>query len=565
MKILGLYHAHDACAALYDDYQLLAAVALERPTRIKGDGRRHPSEAIDECVIQAGITTKDIDVVLLPRTDYPVTYYKPRAFVPFGSGGKGNNRELMRILARQKMSDPHQALRAGDYLHDNGLQPGKIAFYNHHLSHALATLFHTDWEDALLYTSDGGGDRTFYSARQLKDGRLAEIFGGESASRALLSPQRKQDSLGLLYYYVTEALGFTPLRHEGKVLGLAAFGKPKFAEDLMDFYTVHDDGQIRGRTTIKKIANHVHQLATTAAREDVAASVQDTLEKLTIQALEKIVNRHPAKNLGVSGGVFANVKLTQRIDEYFNFDEIFVYPAMSDQGEAAGGVLQYLLERDGLSNWLKHRQRFGNLYFGCDYMSSADATFERSGAKKVAATNIAATAAKLIDDGKVVGTYLGRCEYGPRALGARSIMAAPTDRAINDWLNQRLDRTEFMPFAPVVREERCADVFELPQSLYYTARYMTVTCDVKPEWRDKIPAVVHVDGTARPQLIRRQDNNVYYDILKAYEERTQIPVAINTSFNVHEQPIINRPEEALKALQQERVDVVVTETSIWSL
>ena len=144
-------------------------------------------------------------------------------------------------------------------------------------------------------------------------------------------------------------------------------------------------------------------------------------------------------------------------------------------------------------------------------------------------------------------------------------MAAPVDRTINDWLNRRLDRTEFMPFAPVVREERCADVFTLPRSLYYAARYMTVTCDVKPEWRDRIPGVIHVDGTARPQLVRRADNPLYYDILAAYERRTGIPIVINTSFNAHEEPIINRPEEALQALVQGRVDFVVTPGAIFAM
>src|SRR5262249_34973878 len=162
----------------------------------------------------------------------------------------------------------------------------------------------------------------------------------------------------------------------------------------------------------------------------------------------------------------------------FGFDEIFVYPAMSDQGEAAGGVLQYLAERDGMATWLSKRERFTNLFLGRDYGDRADEMFVAAGAQRVAASNVPEAAAKLIADGKIVGTYMGRMEYGPRALGARSIMAAATDRRINDWLNQRLDRTEFMPFAPVVRAERVKDVFALPDSLLYTARYMTVTCNI---------------------------------------------------------------------------------------
>ena len=374
-----------------------------------------------------------------------------------------------------------------------------------------------------------------------------------------------QDSLGLMYYHVTEALGFRPMRHEGKVLGLAAFGEPVYQEELSRFWRLDRDGQIRGRKLTRKIRETIYAIAKKGRREDLAASAQAVLEDLTIDSLSHIYEHAPSKNLGLSGGVFANVKLTQRIAESFPFKEIFVCPAMSDQGEAEGGALEYLLERDGLKTWLSKRERWGNLYLGRDYINEADAIFEGGGAHRVGSSDIADTVSKLITDGGIVGTYLGRCEYGPRALGARSIMASPTDRTINDTLNNRLDRTEFMPFAPVVREERVQDVFELPASLHYTARFMTVTCDVKPEWRDKIPAVVHVDGTARPQIVRRVDNPVYYGILEAYERATGIPVLINTSFNVHEEPIVNHPREALKALASERVDFVVTDRSVWAM
>jgi carbamoyltransferase len=300
----------------------------------------------------------------------------------------------------------------------------------------------------------------------------------------------------------------------------------------------------------------------------VAASVQDVLEEMTIASLDRIMQRTPAQNLALCGGVFANVKLTQRIAERFPFKEIFVYPAMSDQGEAAGGALEYLLARDGLKTWLANRSALPDVYLGRDYTAGADDVFRAAGAEAVLATSggdaeLAQRCAKLIVEGKTVGTYLGRGEYGPRALGARSIMASAVDRKINDWLNQRLERTEFMPFAPVVRQERCTDLFNLPQSLMYTAQFMTVTCNVKPEWKDRIPAVVHVDGTARPQVVARETNPLYYDIIHEYERLTGIPALINTSFNVHEEPIINRPQDALKALQQGRVDYVVTERTLW--
>ncbi|MEI8146472.1 MAG: carbamoyltransferase C-terminal domain-containing protein, partial [Alphaproteobacteria bacterium] len=324
------------------------------------------------------------------------------------------------------------------------------------------------------------------------------------------------------------------------------------------------DGQIRCGLPRWRVRHLVNTLAKKTSREDMAASVQETLERITLEALDNIVARSPASQLGLSGGVFANVKLTQRIAERFDFDEIFVYPAMSDQGEADGGILEYLLHRDGLETFLSQRERLSTVYRGRDYSADVERVFA-SGAVKRQRPDVIEEAADIIVSGGTVGTYLGRMEYGPRALGARSIMASPVDAGINDWLNKKLDRSDFMPFAPVVRAERVNDLFELPASLHYTAQFMTVTCNVRPEWRERIPAVVHVDGTARPQIIHREQNPTYYDVLAAFEAKTGVPALINTSFNVHEEPIINRPEEALRALTEQRVDHLLSETALWSL
>ena len=175
----------------------------------------------------------------------------------------------------------------------------------------------------------------------------------------------------------------------------------------------------------------------------------------------------------------------------------------------------------------------------------------------------AETAVDLITSGKAGAIYAGRMEFGPRALGARSIIGSPQDHAINDSLNKRLSRSEFMPFAPFVLEEDAADVFEITDVNRYAARFMTITCGVKPEWRARIPAVVHVDGTARPQIIRDETNPLFAAILRGFKAKTGLPVLINTSFNVHEEPIVNRPEECLQALTDDRVDFVVTNQAVY--
>jgi carbamoyltransferase len=561
--ILGLYHHHDACAALYDDYRCLASVALERVTRIKSDGDRLPTEAIAECLAAAGLTHADIDVVALPRVSYDLRYLK----TPLRWGIPPWRRRYgpLRVMRRGLASSVTDVLNLPAVKADLKLPERTQAyFYNHHRAHALPALFHTGWPEALLFTADGGGDHVVYSARRFRDGRLDELFGGEADSLARPQRQKEADSIGELYGAVTQALGFKRVRHEGKVLGLAAFGTPRHAATFDAFYRVTDEGEIKATASVRTIGATVKRLAATIPREDLAASVQQTLENVMLQAFERLLARHPTRHLGLSGGVFANVKLTQRIAERFPLDEVFVFPAMSDQGQADGGVLDFLLARDGLETWSARRAPLAHVYRGGDYMGDADAAFARGGAKRIAESDVAEATAAVIAEGGIVGTYLGRMEYGPRALGARSIMARATDRAINDWLNQRLDRTEFMPFAPVVRAERVDELFRLPKSLHYTANFMTVTCDVHDAWRERIPAVVHVDGTARPQIIHRAQNALYYDILHAYERQTGIAALINTSFNVHEEPIINRPEEALRALTDKRVDYLVTDNGLWA-
>lgn len=567
MRILGVYIQHDACAALFEGYELLAAVAQERPTRRKGDGGRFPAEAVHECLAQARLDASHIDVVCLPRTRYPKEYFTARAHVPFPQAPIDGTLELVRVMARNFIRDPLRAFDARTYLADHGLHPSQIHFYNHHRAHAFSALFSTRADDVLVYTSDGGGDRTFYSACHVSDGQLVDLFGGEAESLAFRQPQTRADSMGHLYYHATQALGFRPLRHEGKVLGLAAFGRPRYAERLRRFYKIADDGQIKGLVHPRVIVGTVQDIARSGTREDVAASVQEILEEFTLGSLTRILQRRPARNLALSGGVFANVKLTQRISEQFPLDEILVYPAMSDQGEAAGGALSYLFDRDGPAHWLAQRRPLTDVYLGRDYSEEADEILRAGGAEAAfngsTSSELAQAAAHLIASGKIVGTYLGRGEYGPRALGARSIVASAVDRNINDWLNKRLERTEFMPFAPVVRKERASELFDLPPRLHYTAQFMTVTCNVREAWKERIPAVVHVDGTARPQVIERATNPLYYDVLERYERLTGIPALINTSFNVHEEPIINRPQDALKALEMGRVDFVLTQRAIW--
>lgn len=569
MMHLGLHSGHhDACACLYDDYKLVAAVALERLTRRKLDGGRLPVECIDECLAIAGARRQDIGLVALSRAVFPARYYTHltlgRRLERWGRSlvGREKTKTMERELPRAGTCEGHDILDSARLLADLDLAPTiPVHFYNHHFAHALPTLFHTDWPEALLVTADGGGDNVQYSCHLFRHGRLDTLDGGDAA---LLDPTRI-DSLGLFYGYATQALGWKINRHEGKLTGLAASGTPSLAADLGAHFRVDGDGRIDSDfATYSHMRQAIVAAAATVGPEDMAASVQKVLEDVMTLSLGRRLARHKVRHLGVSGGVFANVRLNQKLLEDLSIDDIFVYPAMGDQGLAAGGVLDALLARDGLTTWLARRQPLEHLYLGRDYTGTVDDHFAGEADIVQVSDDPVAAAATHLAQGKAVAIYTGAMEYGPRALGARSILASPADKAINQSLNDRLDRSDFMPFAPVVAAADADAVFDLPDGARHAARFMTITCPVRPEWRDRIAATVHVDGTARPQIIDRTPNPLYFDILAAFKQATGLPVLINTSFNVHEEPIINTPAECARALIDGRVDFVVTTNGLYA-
>jgi carbamoyltransferase len=250
--------------------------------------------------------------------------------------------------------------------------------------------------------------------------------------------------------------------------------------------------------------------------------------------------------------------------ETMPIEEIFVLPPMGDDGLSVGTGLATLLARDGLATWLTKRRRLDNVYLGHNYDDRIDACLEEmSGVRRHEGDPIA-LATDMVRQGKAGAIYSGRMEFGPRALGARSIIASPSDATINDTLNKRLERSEFMPFAPYVLEEDAERVFEITPINRYAAHFMTITCAVKPEWRARIPAVVHVDGTARPQILRESENPLFGGILRRFRDATGLPVLINTSFNVHEEPIVDTPAQALKSLADGRIDHILTASALYS-
>jgi carbamoyltransferase len=559
---------HDASAAAFEDYRLVAAVQEERLRRDKGWGGDVPWLAIDEVLRIAGWSRFDVDAIALIRGTFPVHYLRfPLLRDVYYAVRRGLDRERLArdisMLSTRTGKQSEQLFRADRFIAENGFRPDvDLRFTNHHEAHALAALFFTDWEDALVYTADGIGDNVSYSIRALKDGRLNCLFGGDEWLTVKNAPQ---NSLATVYGQATMAAGFRMWRHEGKLTGLSARGEPALRDAFARHFRLGKDGLIASDfTTWKAMLNATMTICDGHPRETIAASIQQLVEDLMAGAVGHWLARSNARRLALAGGLFANVRLNRLLAETLPVEEIFIYPAMGDDGLAVGAALCYLRDRDGLPAWLAQRLRLDNVYFGRDYDGEIDACLLRDKKIRRLTGDPIATATELVEAGQAGAIYVGRMEHGPRALGARSIIANPTDPTINDVLNKRLDRSEFMPFAPYVLEEDAERVFDITPVNRYAARFMTITCAVKPEWRARIPAVVHVDDTARPQIVREADNPLFAAILRRFRDRTGIPVLINTSFNVHEEPIVNRPEECRQALVDGRVDFVVTRQAVYA-
>ncbi len=354
-------------------------------------------------------------------------------------------------------------------------------------------------------------------------------------------------SLGTFYEAVTSGLGFRPSRHEGKIVGLAAYGDPAVLKDVLLARFDQQPGTFRILES-----NNVYftrLLAGQFPKIDVAAAYQYVLEQVACRYVGHYLRTTGLRNLVLSGGVVANVKLNQRLKELPDVDSIFIHPNMGDGGCGTGGALLAFAGNPVL------REPLPNVFLGPSYsdtqiteaLTRSQLAFDRY-------APIEPRIAQLIAAGKVVARFDGRMEYGPRALGNRSILYHAKEPAVNQWLNQRLGRTEFMPFAPATLFERRHDCYRNVDGADYAAQFMTITFDCTDEMRRVSPAAVHVDGTARPQLVTETSNPGFHRIISEYHKLTGIPSVINTSFNMHEEPIVCTPDDAVRAFLQGNLD-----------
>lgn len=430
-----------------------------------------------------------------------------------------------------------------------------IQFVDHHSCHAASAFYSSGYDKALVITLDASGD-----------GYCSKVFLANKSGLEELKAIPFYHSPGHYYEYVTLLLGFK-LGREGKITGLSARGNYKSTYPIFKRYLDYDrinhqfinKGPYRSaaiRLLKKKLAGF--------SREDIAAGVQKHLETVVLAYISDMVSCYGfgKTNLAVAGGVFANVLLNQKVSLLPTIKSLFVFPHMGDGGLAAGAALYCDYQSTKTPD---NPHTIPHLYLGDDIQPEHAFEAVQYFSNKVKVIKPSVTAhevAKLLSHGKTVAIVRGPMEYGPRALGNRSILVQATDAGINTWLNKKLKRSEFMPFAPIVRKEMAADYFDFPLTTRLNLLFMTTTCNCRKRCIKEAPAIVHVDGTARPQIMTRSSNSFLYEILKQYQSITGLNILINTSFNMHESPIVRNANDAIKTFISGSLDYLVLDSQL---
>jgi carbamoyltransferase len=569
MNILGInaYHGN-ASAAIVCDGRLVAAVEEERFNRVKY-AAGFPAQAIRYCLKEAGLELKDIDHVAVPRNPYARLGTKLFYAMRMPSFA----RERMKVLAKFT-GIPEALAQAFD------TDPTKVTakFYRveHHKAHLASAFFVSPFERAALLSADGLGD--FAST----------MWGSGTGSRikidgAIAFPH----SLGLFYSAVTQYLGFLKFGDEYKVMGLGAYGEPEQLDAIRNIVHAHGDGFRLGleyfthhRTgpemswaeadktpTLGKMFSEEMEKLLGPKRnpeepleqrhKNLASALQVRLEEIYLGMLKKLAERTGLKAVCLAGGVAFNCVANGKIFDKTGFEQVYVHPAAGDAGLAVGAAYYVWHQILGKPRtFVMDHAYWGPGYTRDEIRSAIDANgLAQNGCRveELREETLMQRTAAIVADGKILGWFQGRAEWGPRALGNRSIVADPRRPEMKEILNQRIKHREiFRPFAPSILAESTGEWFEKS----HPSPFMTLAYSVRPEKRDKIPAPTHVDGTGRLQTVTREANPRYWSLIKAFEQLTGVPVVLNTSFNDNE-PIVCRPAEALDCFQRTQMDALV--------
>jgi carbamoyltransferase len=553
--ILGLCIQTDSSAALLKNGQIVAAIEEERFTRVKYQ-HGYPEQSVRFCLQHAGISFADVDYVALYWKPWRLLYrlfdmikyliFHPTLFVTkikrgtHHLGGDWKRLITIRRWLKEKFG------------------PGKYRYLEveHHLTHAATCFLLSGFEEAAILTLDGVGEST-----------TTLLAYGEGTNIRKLKEIRLPNSLGHFYSAMTGYLGFKMLEHEYKVMGMAAGGTPKYAELMsekalvprppdnftyrIDFIDYHAalNGQFTGSILKHLGPARKPDQELTSKHFDIAASAQKAVETIGLQLAQHLQRLTGSKNICIAGGVGLNCVMNGLIIDQLPYEHIYVPPCCHDAGGALGAAVY------------THYVTLGNRRDpACSHLINAALGQEFSSEECESALKredelqytylpdeiLIPRLAKELAAGNIVGWFNGRSEYGPRALGNRSFLADPRRKEIREILNVQVKRRElFRPFAPSVKAEYAKEYFGRDAAV----EFMTLVCDVPPEKRRQIPAVVHLDGSARPQAVSRETNPRYWNLIDAFEKKTKIPVILNTSFNIQE-PIVNSPQDAIDCFKR---------------
>src|SRR6266705_2336663 len=551
MNILGIScFYHDAAACLIQDGRLVAAASEERFTRKKHD-EGFPREAIKYCLREGKITAKDLDHVgfydkpFLKFERLLSTYLStfPRGFRSFSTA--------MPIWLKEKLWIPQLIRKELEY-------EGKILFTEHHLSHAASAFLVSPFKEAAILTVDGVGE---WATASYGVGRGEEID--------LFKEIRFPHSLGLLYSAFTYYLGFKVNSAEYKVMVLAPYGVPRYVDEVKQLIAIKDDGSFEMDMRyfsyhhgLRMVNGRFSTLFGGPARDpeskldqrhkDIAASVQKVTEEVMLKMVSHLHRETKMENLCLAGGVALNCVANGRILRESPFKDLFIQPAAGDAGGSLG-VAAYIYH-SLLGN--PRTVAMENAFLGPEYSEEEILqTLKRHGApyRRLERDELVREVAALIEGQTVIGWFQGRMEFGPRALGGRSILADARDPAMQSRLNQKIKfREGFRPFAPSILEEKISEYFETDRP----SPYRLLVAPVREE-RRCIPSVTHVDHSARIQSISRKQNPLYYGLIKEFEKRTGVPVIINTSFNVRGEPIVCSPDDAYRCFMRTHTDYLI--------
>ena len=563
MYVLGLsFYYHDGSAALVKDGVVLAAAEEERFTRRKHDPG-YPEKAIAFCLRQAGITIDQVDHVVF--YEKPFIKFERLLLTAFSTFPRS-----VKVFRESMLTWMQKKLWVRSLILEKlGIPGRKLLFADHHMSHAAAGFYCSPFEEAAILTLDGAGEWT-----------TSTMGVGRGTKIEILKEMRFPHSVGLLYSAFTAYCGFEVNEGEYKLMGMAPYGEPKYVDRIMQMIRINDDGSLW--QDMKYFAYHwsathsftpeFEKVMGRPARDpaledksldpfycDVAQSIQKVTETIVLKMAQHLQQTTGLKKLCMAGGVALNSVANAKIPGACGFDEVYVVPAAGDDGGCIGAAL-----------WACHHvlgvQRAGPLahaYLGTEYSDAEIRAFlDKEGIRHEHIADDAAFFERVADDlvaGKVAGWFRGRFEFGPRALGSRSIIADSRSEKMKELVNAKIKfREAFRPFAPSVLAERAHEYFELPEAngANWPARFMLYVVPVKADKRHVIPAITHVDGSGRLQTVMKDTNPAYHAMIEAFGRKTGVPVILNTSFNLKGEPIVETPAQAFNTFSRSEMDVL---------